>query len=480
MVGITTGINTGIDIAGIVTAMVNSEKAPKENQLTRLEKATTTKFSALGTLKSGLNDLQTTLKELKDPALYEKRSATSSNTAAATATASKGATAGSYKITVDRLATASKVATSAVDTNFTASGPGNLTVRLGADDKDAISVAIAAGDTLSAIHEKLNSALKDKGITANIINNPGDGTSRLVLSAKESGSGKDIYVSSDAAALSSLAIGSIDDTDPANPVGTLGAVSGSGAGYLTQAQDALFTIDGLSLTSANNSVSGVIPDVTVKLSATTEADKPLTLTVDDDRAAVKSSVKKFVDAYNKLISTTKTLTNVTQVGDDEAPVVGGLVGDSSVRNLLSGIRNELVNPGTSSESVKFLSDLGITTTKEGKLEINDSKLTAALESNYDAVGAFFTGDNGLMNRLNSRIDGYVKTGGMLQQRMDGLQSTLTSIDGQREALDRRVDQMQKRLFAQFTAMDSLVGQLQQTSSSLLNSLANLPGVAKQS
>lgn len=464
MAGIT-GIGSGLDINSIVGALVNAEKAPKQAQLARLERATTTKFSALGQLKSALGAFQTAIKDLNSPALFEKRTATSSNSSALTATASKAALAGSYKVTVERLASASKVASGALAGDFAATTDGQLTVKLGASDA-GVNVDIASGDTLVNIRDKLNAALKDKGITANIVNNPADGTSRLVLNAKATGVGQDISIETGAAGLAALAI------DGGS------AVAGNAAGYLQQAADAEFTIDGLALKSPSNTVDGSIPDVTFTLVGKTEADKPLTVNVGQDKSGVTANIKKFVDAYNKLIATTSQLTSVVAVGEGEAPVVGGLVGDASVRALLSGVRNDLVNP-TGQDGVRVLADLGITTQKDGTLKIDDATLSKALTDNFDAVGAFFTGDNGLMSRVDKRIDGFAKTGGVLEQRMSGLQSTLSGIDKQRETLNRRVEQMQARLFSQFNAMDALVGQLNQTSERLAQSLSNLPGVVKQ-
>lgn len=464
MAGIT-GIGSGIDINSIVGAMVNAEKAPKEAQLARLEKASTTKFSALGQLKGALSEFQTAMKDLNSLALFEKRTATSSNTAALTASASKTALAGSYQLTVERLASSSKVATAALAGDFTASAGGKLTVKLGASDT-GIEVDIATGDTLTAIRDKLNTALTDKGISANIVNNPADGTSRLVLSAKETGAGKDISIETADAALASLAID-----------GSLQSV-GNAAGYLQQAADAEFTIDGLALKSPSNTVDAAIPEVTLTLVGKTEVDKPLTLAVGQDTSGVTANIKKFVAAYNKLIKTSNELTSVTQVGEGKAPVVGGLVGDATVRGLLSGVRNELVNPADQ-DGVRVLADLGISTQKDGTLKIDDAKLSTALADNFDAVGAFFTGDNGLMSRVDKRIDGFIQTGGVLEQRMKGLQSTLSGIDKQRETLSRRVEQIQTRLFAQFNAMDALVGRLNDTSARLTQALGSLPGVVKQ-
>ncbi|MBU0901154.1 MAG: flagellar filament capping protein FliD [Gammaproteobacteria bacterium] len=459
------GIGSGIDIHSIVGALVNAEKAPKEAQLARLEKASTTKFSALGTLKGALSEFQTAMKDLNSLALFEKRTATSSNTTALSASAEKTALAGTYQVAVKQLATSSRVATGAIASAYTAPSNGELTVKLGTADTTGVSVDIAAGDTLEKIRDKLNTTLKDKGISANIVNNPADGTSRLVLNSKETGAGKDIVVTADPGLEALVVNGAVQ-------------AGASSAGYLGDpAQSAIFSIDGLEQTSATNSLKDVIPGVTFNLLSKTETDKPLTLTVGQDKAGVTASIKKFVDAYNKLIKTSSELTNVTQVGEGKPPVVGGLVGDATVRTLLSGVRNELVNPA-GQEDVRVLADLGITTQKDGTLKIDDAKLGTAITDNFDALGSFFTGDNGLMSRVDRRIDGYIQTGGVLEQRMKGIQTTLTDIDKQKETLTRRVGQLQTRLFAQFNAMDALVGNLNATSDRLGQALGSLPGVVK--
>lgn len=469
MVGLT-GIGSGIDIDSIVGALVSAEKAPKEAQLARLEKATTTKFSALGQLKSALSAFQTALKGLNDLSLFENRTASSSNTASLTATASKSALAGTYQVAVNRLATSSKVASATVDNTFS-SGlvEETFTIKLGSADTGT-DVTIAAGSDLSSTRDQLNAALKDKGISVNIVSNPSSSTgeSRLVFSSTTTGVGNDLIVTGSGNLAALAADGTL----------ALNAADTASAGYITQAADAEFTIDGLTLNSPTNSVTGAIPEVTLELVATTEANSPLTLTVGQDTAGVKGSIEAFVDAYNKLIKTTNTLTSVVPVGDDKEPLVGGLVGDTTVRNLLSAVRNQLVSPASQS-GIRVLTDLGISTQKDGTLEIDGDKLDSALEDNFDAVGTFFTGDTGLMSRIDERIDGFIKTDGVLEQRMSGLQSTISDIDKQKENLVLRIEKVQARLYAQFNAMDALIGQLNQTSDRLTQSLANLPGFVKK-
>lgn len=459
------GINSGLDIKGIVNSLVAAEKAPKEAQLNRLESSTTAKFTGVGQLKSAIADLQKTLKELNKPELFENRTAVSSDTKLVSGTATKDALSGIYKVTVDKLATASKVASAAISggSGHTFASGGTLKISLGSEALPEIQVAENA--SLKDIRDAINTQLKDKGVSANIVTDPKTNTSQLVLSSDKTGAGNDITVAG-IGDLARLDIPAFDESSPA-----------PGVSYISMAADAEFSVDGLALKSSTNSVEGAIEGVTLNLTAKTEAGKPITLTVDQDKAGVKDNVKKFVDAYNKLMEVTTSLTGVIKVGDGKPPLVGALVGDSSVRALLSTIRNEFTK--TSGDSgIRMLADMGVTTQKDGTLKIDDKQLDKVLSENFEAVATLFTGDDGLMARLDAKLDPYTQTGGLLQQRLDGLQATTKSVETQREALALRVDKMQIRLLAQFNAMDSLMGQLNQTSDRLSQSLASLPGLVK--
>ncbi|WP_313339586.1 flagellar filament capping protein FliD [Stutzerimonas nitrititolerans] len=462
MAGIT-GIGSGMDIDAMVGALVAAEKAPKEAQLSRLETATTTKISALGTLRTALSSFQTALEGLNDSKLFENRSAKSSNTDLLTATASKTAQSGTYSVKVEQLATGSKTATKALEGGFTTSAAGTLTVKVGSGED--INVEIEEGASLTQVKDALNAALKDSGVSANLLTDPSTGKTRLVMSSGNTGEGKDVSIT---------ASGGLE----AFTIDTANKATAEEGGWLEQAQNAKFTIDGLALESATNKVEGAIPDVTLDLVAA-DKDKSITVTVAQDQEGVTANIKKFVDAYNNLIKTTNSLTKVTKVGEDGTPLTGGLVGDSSVRSILSGIQNELISAG-GSDGVRLLSDLGITTQKDGTLGIDDKKLKTALENNFDAVGSFFTGDTGLMSRLNNRVDGFNQTGGILAQRVSGLEATTADIKAQREKLELRIESMTARLYSQFNAMDTMVAQLSNTSSWLETTLSSLPGVVKKS
>ena len=478
------GLGSGLDIQSIVKAMVDAERAPKTLQLDRLEKTTTAKFSALGQFRSALSDFQTALKDLNDPKLFQKRSATSSDDKIFTATASGSAASGSFSMQVFNLAQSSKVALAGVDTPTQTLGTGTVSISVG--DR-TLDVELTEGaDSLAALRDAINRSGKDMGLSAAIVNDPaGGGGARLVLTSSTSGTGNDISVSTTTLTGD---LGVLDFTpaapdanftptpvDPDNP---------RAARVISYSRDANFAIDGISLSSASNTIDEVVEGVSITLkSAQSPTDianaNALTLGVNQDKDGVRAGVQKFVDAYNKMMGTLNSLTKVTAVGGDSGkPVTGALVGDASVRNAQSALRSVLGEPAGNGE-LRILADLGITTQNDGTLKLDTDRLGSVLDNNFDQMSGFLTGDRGLLTRLNDKLEPYTQTGGIVESRTKALQTTLKGVDEQREALSRRVTQLESRLFAQFNAMDQLVGQLSQTSQYLEGQLANLPGVVRQ-
>lgn len=480
MAGVT-GIGSGLDIDSIVAGMVVAERAPKETQLANLEKKTTTQITAVGALKGAISDFQTALAALNKPELFQARSATSSKSDLVGVTATTTAGAGSYQLEVKSLASSSKVALAAIPN--TAEAPARFTsgtfeVSLGVpgippapNTKESFSVTIDENNnTLAGVRDAINTAGKDMGVSATIVTD--EYGSRLVLSSSKTGAGRDITVTATGADEPGL-IG----LSALNFTGTSG--TGKDARVLTSAQSAELYVDGLKVISETNKVDGAIEGITLDLKAKTVANEPLTIAVAEDKAGVKKQIQSFVDSYNKLIGVINAQTKVTSVGEGKAPVTGALVGDATARTLLNTIRNELVNV-QGDGALRALTDIGITTQKDGTLAIDSAKLDKAMASNFGELAGLFTGDKGLASRLDAKLKPYTETGGILEQRNKAMTETITKIDDQKEALTRRLASLQERLYKQFNAMDLLVGQLSNTSSSLLASLENLPWAANNS
>ncbi|WP_313222147.1 flagellar filament capping protein FliD [Stutzerimonas nitrititolerans] len=486
MAGIT-GIGSGMDIKGMVDAIVAAERAPKEGQLANLEKKTTTQLTSLGQLKSAISNFQSALSTLNSPSSFLARSAASSDTKVMTASASQSAQAGSYKIDVQQLASSSKVALAAINGEAKLN-TGTLNIKVGDSALPGITID-SSNNTLAGIRDAINEAGKSDGVSATIITD--DHGSRLVLSSSKAGEGNDITVAVDEVgveegrvSLSELAYRGptskpvLDDfTEEDEPEAAYAAALAAyekGGQTLATAQSAKLTVDGLSVTRDSNSISDVVAGLSFDLKSAGSS----TLTVTKDEAGVEANVKKFVEAYNTLMTFINTETNVTPVNDTSKPVVGALVGDASVRTLVNTIRSELVSP-QGEGAIRALADMGITTKKDGTLEMDSDKVKKAVSTDFEGVAAYFTGDSGLTSRLSDKLKPYTDGGGILESRTDSLQATIDKVDKQKEDLDTRMKALEERLYKQYNAMDSLVAQLMSTSDSLTQLFDSMPGFVTQ-
>lgn len=481
MAGITGIGGSGLDIDNIVKTMVSAEKAPKQNQITKTENTAVAQLTAVGSLKGAISEFQSALSTLNSPSSFLARAVSTSKSDVLTATASQSAGLGSYQVEVKQLAAGSKVALGAVSASGKFS-QGTLDIKVGSTSIPGIKID-STNNTLSGIRDAINTAGKSQGLSATIVSDTQG--ARLVLNSTQSGDGNDIAVSvsgDDGSGTQSLS--KLDFTPSAKPtdssvVDPPTPSDPAAARMLTRAQSALLTVDGLQVSSKTNTVSDAIEGISFTLKAKTDKDTPLTVGVSQDEAGVKGNVKKFVDAYNKLMGVIKTQTAVTTVGENSAPITGALVGDATTRTLTSTIRNELVNmQGTG--SIKALADLGITTQKDGTLAIDDTKLSKMVSGNFSDLASFFTGDNGLAARMKGKLDVYTQAGGILEQRTSALSDVRKKVAQQQTALDTRMTSLQERLYKQYNAMDSTYSQLSSTASQLASSLAAMPFATKSS
>lgn len=349
----TTGIGSGLNISSIVEALVNSDTAAKQAQITRQTTNNKAYISGVGALKSALAAYQASMAKLNSstaPA-FNAYAATSANENVLKATASNTAVPGTYEVNVSQLATGSKVAsrlyTTAEGGAATPIPKGDLTIE---QNGKTYTVSIGDGATLQSVRDSINDALAVNGISANIINEAGG--SRLVLGSTTTGAGSDIKVIGGTTGI---------DIDGTKSMAT------NGSGYISGlAQDAKLTIDGLEVTSKSNTVKDAISGITLDLVAkSADAATTTKVTVGANNDGLKASVQQFVDAYNTMVKAVNALT-ATSTDADGNTVLGSLTGDPTTRSLLADIRGELANIG-SGDRLTTLSQLGINTQKMARL-----------------------------------------------------------------------------------------------------------------
>src|SRR5262249_21356100 len=97
-----------------------------------------------------------------------------------------------------------------------------------------------------------------------------------------------------------------------------------------------------------------------------------------------------------------------------------------------------------------------------------------LDDDPDAVAHLFGSENGVAARLFAQVDTRLSSSGDLESRNASLKKDLDRVADDKEALALRMEQIESRYRKQFTALDSLLAQMQSTSSYLAQQLANVP------
>jgi flagellar hook-associated protein 2 len=197
------------------------------------------------------------------------------------------------------------------------------------------------------------------------------------------------------------------------------------------------------------------------------------LTVGFDRTAARKSIDDFVKAYNTVVDAIKSVSSY----DTETRQGGPLFGDAGVRNIAHQLRRELTSNATGlSGPFDMLAEIGITAGLTGKLSVDGADLDAAFTANFDSIGELFSAaDVGVAVKLDGLLAPYLDSDGIFASRTAGLKTTIDDINERRAALDTRLEALHARYTKQFNALDSLLSQLQSTSSFLTQQLSRLPG-----
>ncbi|MCC7092233.1 MAG: flagellar filament capping protein FliD, partial [Nitrosomonas sp.] len=354
---------------------------------------------------------------------------------------------------------------------------GTLTIAFGTYNGDGTFTANAekaaktitidpAKSTLADIRDTINDA--NAGITASIVND-GSGN-RLVIASKDSGLANALKITVDDA--------DGNHTDNAGLSKLAFDASTGGVTNMTEtvaAKNAVMVIDGITVQKSSNTIDDALEGVTLNL-LKAEPGTTSTLTVEKDNSSVEAAVKAFVTAYNGL---EKTITNLSRYDSttDQASI---LTGDSTVRMVQFRVRAMLSDNQLTAGGINSLSELGISFQKDGTLALDSTKLSAVLADPEKSVSEFFgdipgdtTSTPGFISRLDQLIEGMTRSDGLIESRIDGIDSVIKTIDKRTESLEYRLEEIEKNLRTQYTALDTMIASMTQTSNYLQQQLASL-------
>jgi flagellar hook-associated protein 2 len=393
----------GFDVASTVTSILGIQQAietPWKTELTTLQ-AQDTVFTSLGTDLSTLTTATQALTDA-DGVLAEKQGSSSDTNVLTLTSATPTAVAGSHTVTIQNLASTASEYTDEI-TDPTAVLGGQITI-------NGTPITIdSTNNTLATLSAAINA--DSLGVTASVITDANG--SRLSLVSATSGASGQAVISGITNALTYTTATNTTPTSLNLNTGQSGA-------------NANLTVDGLSISSASNTVSGAIPGVTFQLLSVPATSENIQIQVTNNNSDIEAAVQSFVTAYNAV----NTGIN-TQEGNDSSGNPEPLYGSSTLSLIQSQLQGALLGGGASG-SINSITQLGVTVNDDGSLTFDSSSLDSTLNSSFSDVvgylqnpGSFGQNLATTLNNLGTQApDGAI----YLAQQQNSLQETSLNTD----------------------------------------------------
>ena len=330
---------------------------------------------------------------------------------------------------------------------------GTLNLQLGTWNSNAftagsaasVPVTVAASDTMAQIANKINDS--GAGVIATVLTDAsGD---RLMLRSSSTGESAGFRIQA-----------TDDDSNNTDNNGlsklafdlSVTPAYGMGANTYQVGQNAKATINGIAITSTTNKFAGAVAGLTIHATEVTTSNVEITAT--NDKAALTTNIKAFVDAYNAV---NKYLADATAY-DGTTKKSGDLQGDSTTIGLRNSLRS-LLGTGVVGGSYTRLSNIGLSMGRDGNLTVDAAKLGIALD-NPASVKILFAqknadaSTNGIARKVKTFADGLLAFSGGLNNKVDALAGEVKRNTANQDQVTDRAAAVEKRLRATYTALDT--------------------------
>jgi len=453
------GLASGIDTEALIKAIIDSDRQVK---IKPLEKKVTeftdenAKLDELKTLLKSLKDIGDGFRTVSSQGGALTKNTTSSDETVATATADNDAFNTSFQLTVTTLAsngTASFNNTFADTSTVINSGasPSSVVVNIGTGTElETTTLNVDNTTTVAGFVTAFNEASTKAIATAVNVGTAASPSYKIMFSSLNEGTLK----------------GNLSITD---------ASSFFSAGSTIQnASNATFSLQGITgtITRSSNSVSDVIPGVTIQLNK--GGALSTTITVGDDVEGSIANVQTFVDKYNEIVAFVYENNLIvppesTNGLNTFSPLSKSRLDDNTLSTLRTALSSVAYTGGS---QIRILADIGITTQQD----INASTFSDALAKESESVQE-------ILNSLGRLIGGLAASGGVIDvfTRFQGLyENSITTKKNRIDDLNIEISdaenvltQKETTLRAQFSRFESLTSRLQQQQSSLSAALGGL-------
>lgn len=471
------GTGSGIDIKALAQSLVDAERKPKEQLIQVSIDKSKNKVAGYTATQLAVTELQKAFDGLKSESDFRSLKLTNSQPSAFTATVSGVARTGGYEISVTQVAQGQRSVSRAFSSGQALdTGPFDISILVGTGTTSTVRVNTPTPEGLVSAINAANLT-----VTASIVNT-GDPTTpvRVVLTGP-TGAANSFTVTSTAA----------------TGLGFVTPVAAPAQLPERAAANAMFSVDGIAMQRASNQVSDAMPGLTLNLSAPTTG--AATLSVAQDTATVKDKIKAIATAYNDL----QEILDAALNKDSKVESIGGsLVGDSTIRNIRSQVRDIVMPSVASGGGVSHLRDLGLFIDTDGRMKFSsfvegtatsapqrrigdESDLDKALATRFSEVVQLFAGtaSDGFGKTASDRLSGsgiYVDSVAspsspkkLLSSLIQGASLRIVNDNSRLADLQRRMETLLERYTKQFAIMDTLVGESRSTRSSVENSFKGM-------
>ena len=421
------GAGSGIDIKQLVTDLAAASRDPKVTRLSGLVTANQARISAVSQARSDLVGFADSLEQMiSDGSLRSKPTVSDESVLSATARAGLQADKFAATIVVNSLARAQSSYSGIVADKTATIGTGTMTLTV-----NGVAKTITVGATNNSL-EGLATAINASGagVTASIIADQGG--SRLILKGA-TGADNAFTLTADGGA------------DP----GLSAFATNGGLSVGQTAANAEFTLDGVAFSRASNTIDDVVPGISLTLKKAAPG-QPVDLGANRPLDMIKQTVGDFVDVYNQLKKSLQAASKLS----------GVTTGLRDLETQLQGLVNKVL---TSHGSISKLSDIGISTAKDGTLSLDKTKLDAVLASDAGAVEGLFnplrdgthneTTDPGIAGMLDAIRDKAIASDGVIGRVEKSLSDKNKSLADQLSKVEEREAAYKARLEKQYSALD---------------------------
>ncbi|WP_193049148.1 flagellar filament capping protein FliD [Pseudoalteromonas undina] len=421
----------GINPGQLASQYTQIERASKDQLLNSKSSDFSNKIKAFDGLKNKLSSFFDDLKaNLKDTSSLFANTVTTSDAASLTVTANGTAASGEYDVFVEQLAQAHQIALS-FDPAKALTTDGELSIDLAGSAFSVDFASLGADASLTDVANAINSHVDNSGVKASVVRS---GTETfLTLTSAEPGADNQVGVS-------------FSPGTDANGSDITNAITNKQD--LTLAQDAIVKLganSALTITSSSNKLDTVIDGVTIDLTqAQSLGEQPIHISISQDQDSSKENIQSFVDKFNAL---TNSITSNEFLKRD---------------SMAAGLARSLRNDFQGTFEGKTLFSVGIEFDRSGNLKIDNKKLEEAMATNPEQLTSMLTGENGLLSKLETRVEPFTKSYGLMTDKKNTLQASLDIVVRQQKDHEVSMEQVYQRYLSQFTQMQQTIAKLEST------------------